>query len=64
MELHQLTKHCYWSDPVSYGDRPSLGLSPGWRPPWQWTPATARATASGSFGRRKGWGFPRCGGRP
>ena len=29
MELHQLTKHCYWSDPVSYGDRPSLGLIAG-----------------------------------
>ena len=29
MELHQLTKHCYWSDPVSYGDRPGLGLIAG-----------------------------------
>ena len=29
MELHQLTQHCYWSDPVAYGDRPSLGLIAG-----------------------------------
>ena len=29
MELHQLTQHCYWSDPVHHGDRPSLGLIAG-----------------------------------
>lgn len=29
MELHRLTRHCYWSDPVSYGDRPGLGLIAG-----------------------------------
>lgn len=29
MELHRLTEHCYWSDPVSYGDHPSLGLIAG-----------------------------------
>lgn len=29
MELHQLTEHCYWSDPVHEGDRPSLGLIAG-----------------------------------
>lgn len=29
MELHRLTEHCYWSDPVAYGDRPILGLIAG-----------------------------------
>lgn len=29
MELHQLTPHCYYSDPVAAGDRPSLGLIAG-----------------------------------
>lgn len=29
MELHQLTKHCYYSDPVHEGDRPALGLIAG-----------------------------------
>ena len=29
MELHQLTRHCWYSDPVAVGDRPSLGLIAG-----------------------------------
>lgn len=29
MELHRLTEHCYYSDPVSAGDRPVLGLVAG-----------------------------------
>ena len=29
MELHRLTPHCYFSDPVAVGDRPSLGLIAG-----------------------------------
>lgn len=29
MELHQLTEHCYYSDPVHEGDRPALGLIAG-----------------------------------
>lgn len=29
MKLHQLTHHCYYSDPVAAGDRPSLGLIAG-----------------------------------
>lgn len=29
MELHRITRHCYYSDPVSAGDRPVLGLIAG-----------------------------------
>lgn len=29
MELHRLTEHCYYSDPVAEGDRPVLGLIAG-----------------------------------
>ena len=58
MELHQLTQHCYWSDPVAYGDRPSLGLIAG-------VDATlAVDTPCGCCGRPKGWASPRCGGPP
>lgn len=29
MELHRLTRHCYYSDPIQEGDQPVMGLIAG-----------------------------------
>ena len=28
MELHRLTRHCYYSDPIQEGDQPVMGPLP------------------------------------
>ncbi len=59
MELHRLTRHCYYSDPIQEGDQPVMGLIAG---ACETLAVDNRAGGCGCSSRRKSWGCLRCAG--